>query len=73
MSALKDDEQRHYLVKFAQKLIQWRLIDIHNRTNLVMRKPVFGEDCRRAIKVSLIFQDVFDSKRSKNLDRYNAY
>lgn len=38
-----------------------------------MRKPVFGEDCRRAIKVSLIFQDVFDSKRSKNLDRYNAY
>ena len=38
-----------------------------------MRKPVFGEDCRRAIKVGLIFQDVFDSKRSKNLDRYNAY
>jgi hypothetical protein len=73
MSALRDDEQRRYLIRFTQKLIQWRQIDQSNRTNLIMRRPVFGEDCRRAIKVGILFQDVFDVKRSKNLDRYNAY
>lgn len=34
-----------------------------------MRKPVYGEDSRRAIKVQLLFSDVFDVKRHKNLDK----
>ena len=55
ISALRDDEERKYLIKFAQKLIQWRLADIRNRTGLVMRRPVYGENCRRAVKVNLLF------------------
>ena len=35
----------------------------------MLRKPVYGEDCRRAIKVNLLFSDVFDAKRNKNLDK----
>ena len=46
-------------------------MDYTNRVNLHLKKPVYGEDCRRAIKVSLLFGDVFDAKRHKNLDRYN--
>ena len=34
-----------------------------------MRRPVYGEDCRRAVRVSLLFHDVFDTKRAKNLYR----
>jgi hypothetical protein len=41
--------------------------------NLYIRKPVFGEDCRRAVKVNLVLQDIFDPKRNKNLDRYTGY
>ena len=37
-----------------------------------MRRPVFGEDCRRSVKINLLFGDVFDAKRSKNLDRYTS-
>jgi len=44
-------------------------MDKTNRVNLHMRRPVFGEDCRRAIKVNLLFGDVFDARRHKNLDR----
>jgi hypothetical protein len=73
VSALRNDEQRKYLIKFAQKLIQWRHFDYTNRLNLVIRKPVFGEDCRRAVKINLLFQDVFDVKRHKNLDRFSGY
>lgn len=47
-------------------------MDKTNRVNLHMRKPVFGEDCRKAIKINLLFGDVFDSKRHKNLDRTTA-
>jgi len=38
---------------------------------LSFRKPVYGEDCRRAVKVNLLFGDVFEVKRHKNLDIYN--
>jgi len=34
-----------------------------------MRRPVYGEDCRRAVRINLLFNDVFDPKRSKNLFR----
>ena len=71
MSALHNEEQRAYLVKFATKLIQWREVDTVNRTNLILRKPVFGDDCRRAVKVNFLFSDVFEVKRHKNLDKYN--
>jgi hypothetical protein len=54
----------------AEKLIQWRDTDKSNRTNLLLRKPVYGEDCRKAVKVNLLFNDVFDIKRYKNADRY---
>jgi hypothetical protein len=37
-----------------------------------MRRPVFGEDCRRSVKINLLFSDVFDAKRNKNLDRYQS-
>jgi len=47
-------------------------MDFTNRVNLHVRKPVYGEDCRRAIKVALVFGDVFDAKRHKNLDRYGS-
>ena len=55
----------------AEKLIQWRETDKSNRTNLLFRKPIYGEDCRKAIKINLLFNDVFDVKRNKNADRYN--
>ena len=69
MHALRDEEERRHFIKFAYKLIQWRKMDFNNRVNLHMKKPVFGEDCRKAIKVNLLFGDVFDTKRHKNLDR----
>ena len=72
LSALRDEEQRRYLIKFAQKLIQWRHLDTTNRLNLFMRRPVYGEDCRRSVKINLLFSDVFDAKRNKNLDRYQC-
>lgn len=34
-----------------------------------MRRPVYGEDCRRAVRINLLFNDVFDTKRAKNLYR----
>jgi len=37
-----------------------------------MRRPVYGEDCRRSVKINLLFSDVFDTKRTKNLDRYQS-
>jgi hypothetical protein len=37
-----------------------------------MRRPVYGEDCRRAVKVPLLLSDVFDARRNKNLDKYQA-
>lgn len=37
-----------------------------------MRRPVYGEDCRRSVKINLLFSDVFENKRNKNLDRYQA-
>lgn len=37
----------------------------------MFRKPVYGEDCRKAIKINLLFNDVFDVKRHKNADKYN--
>ena len=36
----------------------------------MFQKPVYGEDCKKAIKVNILFSDVFDNKRHKNLDRY---
>ena len=69
LSALRDEEQRRHLIRFAQRLIQWRHLDAVNRINLFVRRPVFGEDCRRSVKVNLLFSDVFDAKRTKNLDR----
>jgi hypothetical protein len=47
-------------------------MDVTNRVNLHFRRPVFGEDCRKAIKVNLLFGDVFDAKRHKNLDRISS-
>jgi hypothetical protein len=47
-------------------------MDMTNRVNLHLRRPVFGEDCRKAIKVNLLFGDVFDAKRHKNLDRLSS-
>jgi hypothetical protein len=35
----------------------------------MLRKPVYGEDCRNAIKLNLLFSDAFDVKRHKNLDK----
>lgn len=32
----------------------WHYIDIKNRIDIQMRKPVFGEDCRKAVKVNLV-------------------
>jgi hypothetical protein len=32
---------------------------------------VFGEDCRRAVRIGLVFSDIFDVKRHKNLDKYS--
>ena len=32
---------------------------------------MYGEDCRKAVKINLLFNDVFDAKRYKNADRYN--
>ena len=29
---------------------------------------MFGEDCRRAVRVNMLFTDIFDSKRHKNLE-----
>ena len=37
----------------------------------MFKKPVYGEDCRKAVKINLLFGDVFEVKRHKNLDRYN--
>lgn len=37
----------------------------------MFRKPVYGEDCRKAVKINLLFGDVFEVKRHKNIDRYN--
>mmetsp|Transcript_27432 Transcript_27432/g.26498 ORF Transcript_27432/g.26498 Transcript_27432/m.26498 type:complete len:117 (+) Transcript_27432:1045-1395(+) len=39
--------------------------------NLLFREPVYGEDARRAVKVNLLFGDIFDNKRHKNVDRYS--
>jgi hypothetical protein len=36
-----------------------------------MKKPVYGDDCKKAIKINLLFSDVFEVKRHKNVDRYN--
>ena len=36
-----------------------------------MKKPIYGEDCKKAIKINLLFSDVFEVKRHKNLDRSN--
>jgi hypothetical protein len=36
---------------------------------LILRRPIYGEDCRRAIKINLLFSDIFENKRNKNLDK----
>ena len=38
-----------------------------------MKKPVYGDDCRKAIKINLLFGEVFETKRHKNADRYNKH
>lgn len=50
-------------------MMQWHYQDIKNRHSLLLKKPIYGEDCRKAVKVNLIFNDLFDVKRHKNLDK----
>ncbi len=38
---------------------------------MLFRSPIYGEDCRKSIKINLLFSDVFEVKRHKNLDRYS--
>jgi hypothetical protein len=55
-------------VKLAKKMMLWHYFDIKNRRNILFRKPVFGEDCRKAVKVNLVLGDIFEVKRHKNTD-----
>ena len=69
MHSLHNEEERLYLALFANKLIQWRDQDHTNRRNLIFRKPVYGEDCIKAVKTKLLFSNVLDVKKHKNLDK----
>lgn len=67
------EEQTMLKVALARKFLQWTGVDKANRWNILVRKPVYGEDTRNAIKITLLFGDLFDVKKHKNLDRYSYY
>jgi hypothetical protein len=37
----------------------------------LLRKPVYGENCRKSVKIDLLFSDVFEAKRHKNVDKFS--
>jgi len=71
-SSMCDEETQLAYHRKAEKIMQFRGWDLRNRMNIMMRKPVFGEDTRKAIKIDILFSSLFDSKRFQYMTRYDS-
>jgi hypothetical protein len=52
-----------------KKIVMLKHFDMVNRRNIILQKPVFGEDLRKSVQIDVLFSDTFHAKKHKYVDR----